>query len=149
MTVSPTASGSTDLCPVGHVCDAMCGYCQNPSTAVINVDDPPIEVSFRSTDYSNSPTYYDVSFEKDTTYRFRGSCQEHCNVVSLTLVDVTGYPIRRSSSNSGKTMNMNLTNEPLNLTGLHSLQRDNLYGCSGDIGAEIIYKATETAVYKM
>ena len=44
---------------------------------------------------------------------------------------------------------MNLTNEPLNLTGLHSLQRDNLFGCSGDIGAEIIYKATETAVYKM
>jgi len=137
-----------NLCPAQHICDAACGYCQNPSREIVVPDGTPIDVAVQETD-SNVPIYHDIDFVAGRTYRFRAWPGENITSVIMILVDPGGYPIRRSLTNTGNTLESDKHQEGLDLGGLADIRRDTDRRCVGDTHAEFIYKATETAAYKI
>ena len=98
-------------------------------------------------DFYNSPIYYDVDFVEGRTYRFRGWAGESVHSLMMILADPGGTPIRRAMTSLGNTLDKSF--EQLNMSRLNALHRDAGKRCVGDTAAEIIYKATETAVYKI
>ena len=48
------------LCPFGHMCNAACGFCQNPSVATVEADGATVTVAVHEADNSNTPSEQDV-----------------------------------------------------------------------------------------
>jgi hypothetical protein len=125
----------------------MCGFCQNPSVGAVEPDGATISVAVHETDYSNTPVYHDVEVVAGRTYRFRAWPHQNVKAVFMLLVDAGGQPIRRAVTNTGN--NLETRHENLDVGELGELRRDTERRCLGDTHAEFIYKATETAVYKV
>ena len=119
-----------DLCPMSHMCNALCGFCQNPSVGEVLADGSTTDVVVHATDVSNSHTYYDINFVAGQTYRFQGWTQENVTTALMILVDPSGYPIRRVNTNTGRTLGDRY--EDLDLAGLNNLRHDSLMGCVGE-----------------
>ena len=48
------------LCSFGHMCNAACGFCQNPSVATVEADGATVTVAVHEADNSNTPSEQDV-----------------------------------------------------------------------------------------
>ena len=118
-----------NLCPNAHMCNAMCGYCQNPSVGEVLPDGSTTDVVVHATS-SNIPTYYDISFVAGQTYRFQGWTQENITTALMILVDPSGYPIRRANTNTGRTVGDKF--EDLDFSGLNNIKHDAASGCVGE-----------------
>ena len=130
--VNADGLGSTGghLCQAAHFCNAMCGFCQNPSAGEVLPDGTTTDVVVHATDVSNSPAYYDISFVAGQTYRFQGWTQENVTTALMILVDPSGYPIRRANTNTGRTLGDRY--EDLDFAGMNNLRHDSLTGCVGE-----------------
>ena len=84
------------------------------------------------------------------TYRFTAWAEDETALKSvfLLLVDSTGYPIRRPTTQRGHVSH---GEQPLDATldDILSTKRDTADGCRGDTQASVVYKAEESATFQV
>ena len=136
-----------DLCPAAHMCNALCGFCQNPSVGEVLPDGSTTDVVVHATDVSNSHTYYDINFVAGRTYRFQGWTQENVTTALMILVDPSGYPIRRANTNTGRTLGDRY--EDLDLAGLNNLKHDSLTGCVGERESPLTFQPIKSILLRV
>eukprot|EP01050_Picozoa_sp_SAG11_P034503 SAG11_NODE_12221_length_715_cov_0.457792_1_plen_199_part_10 len=135
------------LCPFAHMCDAMCGYCQMPAVSALALGQTAEVVvhAAYSQILANTPTYHTFDMVAGQTYRIRAWSE--LKAIVLILVDPTGYPIRRSMSQGGRALDE--TPGYKSYSEVNEQLQDTEGLCRGDRNVEVIYKATETATYKV
>ena len=147
MSAGGLGSAGGSLCRLAHMCNAMCGFCQNPSAGEVLPDGTTTDVVVHATDVSNSPTYYDISFVAGQTYRFQGWTQENVTTALMILVDPSGYPIRRANTNTGRTLGERY--EDLDLAGLNNLKHDSLTGCVGERESPLTFQPIKSILLRV